>query len=40
MAARFSHLFQAYSSVTVSTICLLIQAHDDANWQIYREFRR
>ncbi|MBV9228329.1 MAG: hypothetical protein JOZ18_03370 [Chloroflexi bacterium] len=40
MAARLTQLFQPYSTITVATICLLIQERDDANWQIYREFSR
>lgn len=40
MASRLAQLFQSYSHVVVSTICLLIQEHHEANWQIYQEFSR
>lgn len=40
MASRLAHLFAPYEQITVQAVCLLIQAHDEANWQIYREFRR
>jgi hypothetical protein len=40
MASGLAQLFQSYRQVTVPTICLLIQEHDEASWQIYQEFRR
>jgi hypothetical protein len=40
MASRLAQLFQSYRQITVQTICLLIQESKEANWQIYREFRR
>jgi len=39
-ASHFAQLFQSYRQVTVPTICLLIQENNEANWQIYQEFRR
>jgi 2'-5' RNA ligase len=40
MASRLAQLFHSYRHVVVPTICLLIQEHNEANWQIYQEFRR
>lgn len=40
MASRLAQFFQPYKHVTVETICLLIQEHNEANWQIYQEFHR
>ena len=40
MASRLAQLFQSYRHIVVPTICLLIQEHHEANWQLYQEFRR
>lgn len=40
MASRLAHLFTPYEQITVRAVCLLIQKDDEANWHIYREFRR
>lgn len=40
MASRFTQFFQAYSQITIQTICLLIQDDNETNWQIYHEFSR
>ncbi|HZU70935.1 MAG TPA: hypothetical protein VFA09_26905 [Ktedonobacteraceae bacterium] len=40
IASRLAQLFQSYRRVIVPTICLLIQENNEANWQIYQEFRR
>jgi len=40
MASRLARFFQSYRHVVVQTIGLLIQEHNEANWQIYQEFRR
>ncbi len=40
VASRLPQVFQPYSHLVVQTICLLIQQHPEANWQIYQEFRR
>ncbi len=40
MASLLAQLFEPYVQVTMHTICLLIQMDDEANWHIYREFRR
>ncbi len=40
MASRLAHLFMPYEQITMNAVCLLIQGDDEANWHIYREFRR
>ncbi len=40
MAARLAELFHVYNTLTLQTICLLIQDDDGTHWQLYREFRR
>jgi hypothetical protein len=40
IASRLAHLFTPYELLTVDTVCLLIQKDGEANWHIYREFRR
>ena len=40
LASRLADLFTPYEQITVDAVCLLIQEDDEANWHIYREFRR
>jgi len=40
MASRLADLFASYEQMTVDAVCLLIQRDDEADWHIYREFRR
>jgi hypothetical protein len=40
MALRLGRLSEASRTLTVHSLCLLAQEHDDANWFIYREFCR
>lgn len=40
MASLLAHLFEQYVQFTVHSVCLLIQMDDEADWHIYREFRR
>lgn len=37
----FPEIFDEFSDMEVNSICLLIlQMHEDENWEIYREFKR
>lgn len=40
MASQLARLSEPYTTLSVHSLCLLIQEHDEANWQIYREFYR
>lgn len=38
LVETLTHLFAPFNSISVSSICLLIQSQDDKPWQIYREY--
>jgi 2'-5' RNA ligase len=40
MVSRFIRLSASYNRLAISSLCLLVQDHDQANWRIYREFYR
>ena len=40
MASCLAHLFAPYEQIIIDTICLVVQADDEDNWHIYREFHR
>jgi hypothetical protein len=40
MALRLARLSEAYSTLTIQSLCLLVQERSDDNWFIYREVSR
>ncbi len=40
MASRLGRVSEAYSTLTIQSLCLLVQERNDANWFIYREVSR
>lgn len=38
LARIFSDMFGQYSEITLASICLVVQIHEDENCEIYREF--
>ncbi len=40
MASRLARVSETYSTLTIQSLCLLVQERNDANWFIYREVSR
>ena len=40
MASRLARVSETYSTLTIQSLCLLVQERNDANWIIYREVSR
>jgi hypothetical protein len=40
MASRLAPVSETYSTLTIQSLCLLVQERNDANWFIYREVSR